>query len=185
MRRRFLGRAADYGWKDGRASLNKVSPVCCFFNVIDGGKECASSLESIAIKTRIVSPLSMRLANCYKPLTIETTEAGYQEAIVAARSLGDICWGLESTGCYGSMFAQVLTASGFTVYEVFRVRTQSVIGNKEADMASPIRSTPKQLRRLSYEKRTGYHSIASRLKGKRSVFGTSSAIAWSANVPRP
>jgi hypothetical protein len=37
-----------YGWKDGRASLNKVSPVCCFFNAIDGGKNARRFSSSAA-----------------------------------------------------------------------------------------------------------------------------------------
>jgi transposase len=74
------------------------------------GVDCHKDSHSIAFVDAV--------GKLIQTLTIETTEAGYQEAIVAATSLGDICWGLESTGCYGSIFAQVLTASGFTVYEV-------------------------------------------------------------------
>jgi transposase len=51
-------------------------------------------------------------------VTIKTTAAEYQRAIGLAREFGEVAWGLESTGCYGSAFAKLLCAEGFVVYEV-------------------------------------------------------------------
>ncbi len=53
-----------------------------------------------------------------KELTIETSLEEYQRALRAAAELGDVRWGLESTGCYGSAFAKMLLDTGAVVYEV-------------------------------------------------------------------
>lgn len=51
-------------------------------------------------------------------LVIPTTQAGYEQALARAKELGEVVWGLESTGCYGSAFARALLESGAVVYEV-------------------------------------------------------------------
>ncbi len=53
-----------------------------------------------------------------KSLSIEANRAGYKKALKAAVELGDVVWGLESTGCYGSAFARLLLDVGAKVYEV-------------------------------------------------------------------
>jgi transposase len=74
------------------------------------GVDCHKDSHSIAFVDGV--------GKLVQALTIAATEMGYREAVAAAASLGNVRWGLESTGCYGSVFAQTLTASGFTVYEV-------------------------------------------------------------------
>ncbi len=49
---------------------------------------------------------------------IATTPTGFLEAISAARTLGDVVWGLEGTGSYGRSFAEALCANGYDVFEV-------------------------------------------------------------------
>lgn len=51
-------------------------------------------------------------------VTIPTTQAGYVQALQTAAQLGEVTWGLESTGCYGSAFARMLIEGGALVYEV-------------------------------------------------------------------
>lgn len=51
-------------------------------------------------------------------LTIQANEAGYAEAMARGAELGCTEWGLEGTGSYGRMFADILTRTGLTVYEV-------------------------------------------------------------------
>ncbi len=39
-------------------------------------------------------------------LTIPTSSEGYEQALAIASELGVVRWGVESTGCYGSLFAK-------------------------------------------------------------------------------
>lgn len=80
------------------------------------GADCHKASHSIVFLDRIGVAL--------ETLTIETTAAGYERAIARARELGDVQWGLESTGCYGAAFAQALLTAGFRVYEVPGVVTK-------------------------------------------------------------
>ncbi len=47
-----------------------------------------------------------------------TSDEGYAQALHIAEALGQVRWGLESTGCYGNAFAKVLANSGAEVFEV-------------------------------------------------------------------
>ena len=53
-----------------------------------------------------------------KELTVPTTTEGFEQAIEAARSFGEVAWGIEGTGSYGRGLAEALVARGYVVYEV-------------------------------------------------------------------
>jgi transposase len=53
-----------------------------------------------------------------KTLTISATDEGYANALQAAADLGNVRWGLESTGCYGNALAKFLCEHEAEVFEV-------------------------------------------------------------------
>jgi len=57
-------------------------------------------------------------------LQISADAEGYAKAITAARTLGQVTWGIEGSGSYGRAFARVLVEQNFTVYEVPGVVTK-------------------------------------------------------------
>lgn len=59
-----------------------------------------------------------RLGRLIQTMTISADQRGYKKAMAAARHLGTVVWGLESTGCYANAFARRLLDAGATVYEV-------------------------------------------------------------------
>lgn len=74
------------------------------------GVDCHRDTHSVVFLNEVGRPL--------KELTIPTSMAGYEQALTAAAEFGDVRWGLESTGCYGSAFAKLLLEKGASVYEV-------------------------------------------------------------------
>ncbi len=84
---------------------------------IIAGVDCHKDSHTIVFVSAFGKPL--------KTVTITADGTGYRRAIAIAKELGDdVIWGLESTGSYGSVFAQELDSSGFVVFEVPGVLTK-------------------------------------------------------------
>jgi len=74
------------------------------------GVDCHRDTHSIVFLNEVGRTL--------RELTIPTSSEGYEEALAIASELGVVRWGIESTGCYGSVFAKTLLERDELVYEV-------------------------------------------------------------------
>lgn len=70
-------------------------------------------------KDRHVIVIIDSVGKAVRAFSVPATSSGYRRAISVASELGGtLTWGLESTGCYGALFARNLIGAGFQVFEV-------------------------------------------------------------------